>query len=74
MLITVYFDYCIIDLEKPYLLENHVICVEYTGDDKTRNEIIDMYTQLIQSFNNENYKDQQNGSTNGDEDNKPFPQ
>ena len=50
------FDYCIIDLEKPYLLENHVICVEYTGNDKTRNEIIDMYTQLIQSFNNEKTK------------------
>lgn len=50
------FDYCIIDMEKPYLLENHVICVEYTGDDKTRNEIIDMYKKLIQSFNNEKTK------------------
>ena len=50
------FDYCIIDIEKPYLLENHVICVEYIANDKDRDEIIELYNRLIDSFNNEKTK------------------
>lgn len=52
------FDYCILDIDTPYLLENHVICIEYLdeGTGKSRKEMIDLYTKVVASFNDERTK------------------
>ena len=46
------FDYCLIDVDFDYLVENHLICVKYT---KTINkkELKKLYHKIIKSFNNE---------------------
>lgn len=47
-----HFNYCIIDVEYPYLVENHLICVKY-GSKNTKIELLELYNKIIQSLNNE---------------------
>jgi len=47
-----HFNYCIIDVDYPYLVENHLICVKY-GEQKTKPELLELYNKVIQSLNNE---------------------
>jgi len=47
-----HFNYCIIDVDYPYLVENHLICVKY-GAQKTKPELLELYNKIIQSLNHE---------------------
>jgi hypothetical protein len=47
-----HFNYCIIDVDYPYLVENHLICVKY-GAQKTKPELLELYNKVIQSLNHE---------------------
>jgi type I restriction-modification system DNA methylase subunit len=46
------FHYCIIDVDYPYLVENHLICVKY-GAQKTKPELLELYNKIIESLNHE---------------------
>jgi tRNA1(Val) A37 N6-methylase TrmN6 len=58
------FDYCIIDISNPYLIENHLICIIYKSttanndneakyNDISNELLIHKYNDIIQSWNNE---------------------
>jgi type I restriction-modification system DNA methylase subunit len=47
-----HFNYCVIDVDYPYLVENHLICVKY-GAQKTKPEFLQLYNKIIQSLNHE---------------------
>jgi type I restriction-modification system DNA methylase subunit len=47
-----HFNYCMIDVDYPYLVENHLICVKY-GAQKTKPELLELYNKIIQSLNHE---------------------
>ena len=50
------FDYCMIDIEKDYLIENHLICIRYEKDiekDKKR----ELYGKICGSFEDERTKE-----------------
>ena len=47
-----HFNYCVIDVDYPYLVENHLICVKY-GAQKTKAELLELYNKIIQSLNHE---------------------
>jgi len=49
------FEYCLIDIEKEYLIENHLICVNYTKNISYK-KLIKLYKMIIKSFENENTK------------------
>ena len=46
-----HFNYCIIDVDYPYLVENHLICVKYCSS-KTKTELLELYNNIIQSLKN----------------------
>lgn len=43
------FKYCIIDIDSEYLIENHLICIEYTKDIE-KNKLLILYNKIISSF------------------------
>lgn len=45
------FDYCLIDVDFDYLVENHLICIKYTKTIKKK-ELKVLYDKIIKSFNN----------------------
>lgn len=45
------FNYCLIDMAKEYLVENHLICIESVNPDLTHDELIIAYKKVIQSLN-----------------------
>ena len=50
------FDYCLIDIEKDYLIENHLICIRYDKEmekDKKR----ELYGKICDSFEDERTKE-----------------
>ena len=54
---TYSFNYCLLDVEFEYLIENHLICIEYRGIDKNKNtkklkrsELLKKYKAIIKSF------------------------
>jgi hypothetical protein len=47
-----HFNYCIIDVDYPYLVENHLICVKYSAQ-KTKPELLELYNKVIQSLKHE---------------------
>ena len=53
---TYNFDYCLIEGGFEYLIENHLICIQYTGS-KDIKEQINMYKKIITSLNEKNTKD-----------------
>lgn len=44
-------DYCLINIEKKYLIENHLICIKHTTETK-KDKLLELYTTIINSFNN----------------------
>ena len=48
------FNYCLIDTDKDYLIENHLICIEYTAAtvvvETPREVLIDKYNKIIMSL------------------------
>ena len=46
------FNYCLIDTDKDYLIENHLICIEYLSlkEELPRKELIDKYNKIINSL------------------------
>lgn len=46
------FNYCLINVDYQYLVENHLIQIKYNGKAKSKELIIAEYNKLIKSFNN----------------------
>jgi len=47
------FNYCLIDTDKDYLIENHLICIEYISlkeEELSRKQLIDKYNKIINSL------------------------
>lgn len=51
------FTYCLIDIEREYCIENHLICVRYVNDDITNDELRLLYQKIIQSFEKQQTKE-----------------
>ena len=49
------FNYCLIDIEQQYLIENHLICIIYNGNIE-KDILIEKYNNIIQSFNDNRTK------------------
>lgn len=47
------FEYCLIEGNIEYLIENHLICINYTKE-ITNEKLIEMYKKIIKSFENKN--------------------
>jgi len=45
------FSYCLIDLNKPFLIENHLLVIRYCGN-KNKDEIKNIFNKIIESFEN----------------------
>ena len=45
------FSYCLIDIKKPYLIENHLICIN-KNKKMSNKTLMEMYNKIINSFNN----------------------
>lgn len=43
------FNYCLIDIDKPFQVENHLICIS-PRIDTDKGELVDKYKKIIQSF------------------------
>jgi len=51
------FNYCLIDIgDKPFLIENHVICIKYR-DEITKIDLLNLYRSIIESFKNPKTKE-----------------
>tara|TARA_B110000879_G_scaffold5481_2_gene7269 strand:- start:2922 stop:4142 length:1221 start_codon:yes stop_codon:yes gene_type:complete len=46
------FSYCLIDIDTPYLIENHVIAIQIRGE-LSKEELLERYNKIIQSFGND---------------------
>ena len=46
------FNYCLIDETNEYLIENHLICIEYTTD-IPREELFSLYKKILTSLDDE---------------------
>ena len=44
------FNHCLINIDKEYLIENHLICIEYKNKINDEN-LIKLYEKIIKSFN-----------------------
>ena len=45
------FNYCLIDETNEYLIENHLICIEYNSNEQLpRNELISLYKKILLSL------------------------
>lgn len=47
------FNYCLVDTDKEYLVENHLICIKYKGESIQRPQLKILYEKIIQSFRDE---------------------
>ena len=50
------FNYCLIDIDKPYLIENHLICIKYTGV-LEKQLLKSKYEKIIESFKDQRTMD-----------------
>ena len=50
------FNYCLIDIDKSYQIENHLICIE-PNIDMDKEELLDTYNKIIKSFNQSKTKE-----------------
>ncbi len=50
------FNYCLLDVEKRYLIENHLLYIEYNGE-INRDELLYEYKKIINSFNDPRTKE-----------------
>ena len=44
-----HFEYCLIEQSKEYLIENHLICIEYK-EDLPQDQLIELYKKILLSF------------------------
>jgi adenine-specific DNA-methyltransferase len=51
------FNYCVINVDYPYLIENHLIQIKYNGKLESKDVIIKELNKLIKSFNNKKTKE-----------------
>lgn len=51
-----HFNYALVNINKNYLIENHLLVIRYIGD-KSKDEIKDIYNQIIKSFDNDKTKE-----------------
>ena len=51
------FQYCLYNEKKEYLIENHVISINYNDDEIQNDEKMKLYEKIIKSFNNKKTKD-----------------
>lgn len=49
------FNYCLIDIDENYLIENHLICIKYTKEIE-KEELKKLYQKIINSFEDERTK------------------
>jgi len=49
------FEYCLIEIENDYLVENHLICIKYTKT-ISKKELKILYKKIIKSFDNDKTK------------------
>ena len=50
------FDYCLIDMEEKYLIENHLICIRYEKDIEKEKKR-ELYLKICNSFDDERTKE-----------------
>ena len=50
------FEYCLINENFEYLIENHLICIKY-ADSENNDKLIQSYKKIIESFENEKTRD-----------------
>ena len=50
------FSYCLVDMDTPYLIENHVISIWIRGTTLPKEQLLERYNKVIQSFCNEKTK------------------
>lgn len=50
------FEYCLIEIENDYLVENHLICIKYTKT-ISKKELKILYKKIIKSFDNDKTKE-----------------
>ena len=50
------FNYCLINIDGEYLIENHLICIK-SKKKVSKNKLLDSYDKIIKSFNNPKTKD-----------------
>ena len=47
------FQYCLLNIEQPYLIENHLICIRpKSSNSMTKKKLIASYKQIIKSLQN----------------------
>ena len=51
------FNYCIINMDKSYLIENHLICITHKTLLSNKQELINLYNKIINSFTNKKTKE-----------------
>ena len=49
------FSYCLVDMDTPYLIENHVIAIRLCGEN-SKESLLEKYNKIIQSFCNDKTK------------------
>ena len=49
------FSYCLVDMDTPYLIENHVIAIRIRGA-LSKERLMERYNKIIQSFCNDKTK------------------
>ena len=54
---TYAFNYALLDIDKPYLHENHIIGIFYKNPESTRDEKIEKLNKIIESFNDPKTKE-----------------
>ena len=50
------FDYCLVDIDKDYTIENHIIAIR-SSIEISKEELVEKYNLIIESFENEKTKE-----------------
>jgi len=50
------FSYALVDTDKDYLIENHLLVIKYCGN-KSKDEVRNLYKSIMESFDNEKTKE-----------------
>jgi hypothetical protein len=53
---TYNFEYCLLNVDFNYLIENHLMCVHYEKDHRPQ-QLIELYQKIIRSFENPKTQD-----------------
>jgi hypothetical protein len=49
------FNYALVEIDQEYLIENHCLVIKYVGD-KNKDEVRELYYQIINSFDQDKTK------------------